>query len=341
MTALTRFVLRHKALVALFWVVVAVVGVMTISGTTHRMTNNFSMPGQATRVDNQIVRQYGNGGDQTPYVPVITVPAGERVTDPAVAAATGRAFAALGRAIPDARIADYATTHNPAFITRDGRSTFALVYTAAASGFGGPNLGPAIDRTVTAAVPAGWHVGVTGAQLLENGQPSSGKGTGIMVETMIGSVGSLVILTLVFASFLALLPLIIGGISVLATFLLVGGLTEVTGISQIVEFLIALIGLGVAIDYSLLVVSTEMPPMISGSSARKLANTRVKMTSEPTDPIMVSTMIPVPLPDEGWPFSSSCAPVTSTCQPAGAAAVTVRSIAGPRLAPPKPLVTAV
>src|SRR5215472_13448274 len=255
MPALTRFVLRHKLLVALFWVVVAVVGVMTISGTTHRMTNNFSMPGQAFRVDNQIARQYGNGGSEPPYVPVITVPAGQRVTDPAVAAATGRAFAALARAIPDVRIADYATTHNPAFVTRDGRSTYALVYTAVTSGFGGPNLGPAIDRTLTADMPAGWHVGVTGAQLLENGQPSSGKGTGIMVETMIGSVGSLVILTLVFASFLALLPLIIGGISVLATFLLVGGLTEVTGISQIVEFLIALIGLGVAIDYSLLVVS--------------------------------------------------------------------------------------
>jgi putative drug exporter of the RND superfamily len=254
MTALTRFVLRHKALVALFWVAVAAVGVLTISGTTHRMTNDFAMPGQAFKVDNQIARQYGNGGDQTPYVPVITVPAGERITDPAVAAATGRAFAALARAIPDVRIADYATTRDPAFVTRDGRSTFALVYTAPASGFGGADLGPAIDRTVTAAVPAGWHVGVTGAQLLENGAKPA-KGTSIMVETMIGSVGSLVILTLVFASFLALLPLVIGGISVLGTFLLVGGLTEVTGVSQIVEFLIALIGLGVAIDYSLLVVS--------------------------------------------------------------------------------------
>ncbi len=254
MTALTRFVLRHKALVALLWVVVAAAGVMTISGTTHRMTNNFAMPGQAFRVDNQIASQYGNGGDQAPYVPVITVPAGERVTDPAVAAATGRAFAALARAIPDVRIADYATTGNRAFVTSDGRSTFALVYTAPVTGFGGPSLGPVLQRTVTAAVPAGWHVGVTGAQLLENGAKPA-KGTSIMVETMIGSVGSLVILTLVFASFLALLPLVIGGISVLATFLLVGGLTEVTGVSQIVEFLIALIGLGVAIDYSLLVVS--------------------------------------------------------------------------------------
>src|SRR5262252_1291244 len=120
MPALTRFVLRHKALVTLFWVVVAAVGVLTISGTTHRMTNNFAMPGQAFKVDSQIAAQYGNGGDQPPYVPVITVPAGQRITDPAVAAATGRAFGALARAIPHPRIADYATTHNPAFITRDG-----------------------------------------------------------------------------------------------------------------------------------------------------------------------------------------------------------------------------
>src|SRR6266567_2647915 len=257
MPALTRFVLRHKALVTLFWVVVAAVGVMTISGTTHRMTNNFSMPGQAFKVDNQIVSQYGNGGSQAPYVPVITVPAGQKVTDPATAAATGRAFAALARAIPGVRIADYATSHDPAFVTRDGRSTFALVYTAPVSGFGGPSLGPVVQRTVTAASPAGagWHVGVTGSQLLANGQPSSSKGTGLMTEAMIGSVGALVILALVFASFLAFLPLLIGCVSVLTTFLVVGGLTEVTGVSQIVEFLIALIGLGVAIDYSLLVVS--------------------------------------------------------------------------------------
>src|SRR5439155_22532398 len=72
---------------------------------------------------------------------------------------------------------------------------------------------------------------------------------------MIASVGALPFLALGFASFPALLPLLIGGISVLATFLVVGGLTELTGVSQIVKFLIALIGLGVAIDYSLLVVS--------------------------------------------------------------------------------------
>ena len=77
-----------------------------------------------------------------------------------------------------------------------------------------------------------------------------------------------------FASFLALLPLLIGGVSVLATFLIVGGLTEITGVSQIVEYLIALIGLGVAIDYSLLVVTP-----VAGGAGRRAATTQAAVTA--------------------------------------------------------------
>src|SRR6516162_687256 len=43
------------------------------------------------------------------------------------------------------------------------------------------------------------------------------------------------------------------------------------------------------------VASTEMPPMSSGSSARKLANTSARMTSAPTEPIIASVITPVPL----------------------------------------------
>ena len=110
MPALTRFVLRHKALVTLFWVVVAAAGVMTISGTTHRMTNDFAMPGQAFKVDNQIASLYGNGGSQAPYLPVITGPAGQQVTDPAV---TGGHRAGLRRVGPgDPRPADRGLRHH-------------------------------------------------------------------------------------------------------------------------------------------------------------------------------------------------------------------------------------
>jgi RND superfamily putative drug exporter len=223
------------------------------------------MPGQAFKVDNQIVKQYGNGGSQAPYVPVLTVPAGERVTDPAVAAQTGRVFSAIAAAVPNVRVADYSATGNRQFVTSDGRTTFALVFTRTSTSFGGPTPTGAITSAADAALPHGWHFGLTGEDLLANGSTTS-KGTGIIVETMIGAIGALVILALVFGSFLALLPLLIGGVSVLGTFLIVGGLTEITGISQIVEFLIALVGLGVAIDYSLLVVSRWREERSAGRS---------------------------------------------------------------------------
>jgi RND superfamily putative drug exporter len=65
----------------------------------------------------------------------------------------------------------------------------------------------------------------------------------------------LVVLAIVFASFLALVPLLIAAVSILTTLLVVLGLTYITDISFIVEFLVSLVGLGVAIDYSLLVVT--------------------------------------------------------------------------------------
>src|SRR5215472_5225084 len=257
MHAITSFVLRHKALVALAWLVITIAGIATVGGTTHRMTNDFSMPGQAFKVNSEIAARYGAGGSQAPYVAVLTVAPGERVADPAVAAQAGRALGALqerAMALHErVRVTGYAGTHDPGFITRDGRTTFALVDVPAVAGFGGRDVAPALAGALAAAVPPGWHAGLTGEQLLAGGQQA--KGTGIMAEAAIGAVGSLLILALVFGSFLALLPVLIGGVSVLATFLVVGGLTEVTAVSQIVEFLIALIGLGVAIDYSLLVVS--------------------------------------------------------------------------------------
>jgi len=59
----------------------------------------------------------------------------------------------------------------------------------------------------------------------------------------------------VFASFLAFVPVLMAISSILTTFLLLLFLTKLTDVSPIVQFLIALIGLGVAIDYSLIVVS--------------------------------------------------------------------------------------
>ena len=85
-------------------------------------------------------------------------------------------------------------------------------------------------------------------------QSGGGNGPGVLLEALVGGFGALIVLAFVFASFLALVPLLMALPAIMTSFLVVYGLTTITGISPIVQFLIALIGLGVAIDYSLLVV---------------------------------------------------------------------------------------
>ncbi len=254
MSTPTRFVLRHKLLVVAFWLALAAAGAMTATGTTKRLTNSFAMPGAAFRADARIQALYGHNGAQDPTVPVITLPAGTTVHTPGVAARLTYAFAAAGRVAPTARVADYPTTGDPAFATADGRSTYALVFTPQGDPMAPGDLTARIRRAVSAAAPASWQVRITGIQALATGK-AAGKGAGVLAEAMLGALGALVVLAFVFASFLAFVPLVIAGISILTTFLALGGLTHLTAVSQIVEFLIALIGLGVAIDYTLLVVS--------------------------------------------------------------------------------------
>ena len=94
---------------------------------------------------------------------------------------------------------------------------------------------------------------VTGfAQLLAGG--GGGSGPSVLLETLIGAIGALVVLALVYGSAIAVVPLLMALPVILVTFLCVLGLTYLTGISYFVQYLAAFVGLGVAVDYSLLVV---------------------------------------------------------------------------------------
>ena len=77
----------------------------------------------------------------------------------------------------------------------------------------------------------------------------------MLLETLLGGIGALLILLFVFGTLPAvLMPLLVAVSSILTTFLCVLGLTYVTNVSIIVQFLVALVGLGIAIDYSLLMI---------------------------------------------------------------------------------------
>jgi RND superfamily putative drug exporter len=258
-SALTRWVLAHKRIVVVLWIALAVAGAAAAGPATRALEPEFSVPdreGWETNV--AIARRYaGTGGNSTPLVPVVTLPPGQTVDAPGVRADLRALDARVSHALPGARIASLASTGADAFASADRRTTFALVYPRPDrdSTFGeNPRAQQAVRSALRGVTVAGRPVHLTGFDALA-AQTGGGEGPGVLLEAVLGGAGALLVLAFVFASFLAVVPLLMAVVSILTTFLLLLGLTTVTAVSPIVQFLIALIGLGVAIDYSLLVVS--------------------------------------------------------------------------------------
>jgi RND superfamily putative drug exporter len=264
MMRLTGIVLRHKRLVMLAWLVVAIAGFATLGKATGALSQSFSIPGQAFTTDSTIQRLYHTGGFQNPPVVLIATPPPGTAAGPAAVAEAGRLFAAAARAVPGSRLADQATTGDARFSGSGGLVSFALVFIPPGPGGSSPPdpAGP-MGRVLSAAAPAGWQTGVSGLAQLEAGT-SGGQGTSTLTETLLGGLGALLVLAFVFASFIALLPMLMAAVAIPATFLLVDGLTRLTPVNFIVQYLIALIGLGVAIDYSLLIVTRWRENRASG-----------------------------------------------------------------------------
>jgi RND superfamily putative drug exporter len=255
-------VLRHRRAVMIAWLVVFVAGGAAAGKVSNRLTVEFSLPGQpGYETAHRIVGVYGNGGESTPDVAVVTVPAGQTVSADATQLAAG--FDRARAAVPAVRIVDLALTHDPAFVTRDGRTTWALVLTPEAHGFADSKTPDRVQAALRSALP-GYQVGTTSLDQLQSG--GQDKGPGVLLETLIGGLGALAVLAFVFASLLALLPLLIAAVSIVTTLLVVLGLTYLTEISFIVQFLVSLIGLGVAIDYSLLLVTRWREERDKGAS---------------------------------------------------------------------------
>src|ERR1700716_409000 len=258
MASLTRWVLAHKRIVILFWVVITLIGMASAGSATKALKQKFSVPGKEGWVTNeQIAHQFhGTGGNNAPLLPVVTLPQGKSLSSPGVASELRAVEARVQKALPGSRTASFVTTGNPAFVSKDGRTTFVVAYPLPdpkQSFNNNPEAAKRTTRALAGSTVAGAPVHVTGFDALSV-QNGGGKGPGVLVEALLGGFGALLVLAFVFASLLAIVPLLMAIASILTTFLVVWGLTTVTEISPIVQFLIALIVSGVSIDYALIVV---------------------------------------------------------------------------------------
>jgi RND superfamily putative drug exporter len=259
---LARTVIRHRRKVMFAWLLCFVAGGYAASQLTSRLSYDFSLPGQpAYETGVKIMHLYGNGGNTTPAVLVVTVAPGQSIKGDRTTIAA--AFSAAHRANPEVRFVDVANTNDAGFVTSNGRTTFAYLFAPPNNGLGADKRVNAVESSVAKALPND-DVGLTGIAALSSG--GSSKGPSVLIETLVAGVGALAVLAFVFASFLALLPLLIASVSILTTFLLLLGLSYVTTVSFIVQFLVSLVGLGVAIDYSLLLVTRWREERARGNS---------------------------------------------------------------------------
>ncbi|WP_301547939.1 MMPL family transporter [Micromonospora sp. C95] len=251
---MTRWVLAHQLPVVFVWVTLALAGAALAGDTIDRLSYQTRLPDRAGQQANDaIAERFGNtGGRNAPLLLVVTVPPGATLDSPDV----GRQWTALVQRVtpPGGRNAAYRGPGSEALLSADGRTTVALVYPPAnPSNAPYERWLPGIRAEVAQARIAGAPVELTGQPVLSG--RNSGAQPGPIYETLIGAAGALFVLVLVFGSGLAVVPVLMAAVAIPTTFLLVRGITEVTDVSFIAQFLVALIGLGVAIDYALLVVT--------------------------------------------------------------------------------------
>ena len=304
MPQLSRFLLGRKLVVVGAWLLVLVAGMAAAGAVSARLSQEFAFPGEEGYEANvAILRAYGTGGPGSPLVPVVTLPAGVTVDSPGVRAALAAAFGAVAEDRRLRVLAWPATTEDRRLVADGGRTVFGLVWGPwRGVDAGASELTPAITERLRAALPAGSSVQVTGIEELAADAESQPSDTGVLVETLVGGVGALVVLAFVFGSLLALVPLLVAAVSILAAFLAIFGLTAVTDVSFLVQYLVALIGLGVAIDYSLLLVTRWREELAAGHDREQAVHRamatagRAVVTSAGTVAVGLLVLVLLPVP---------------------------------------------
>ncbi len=173
-------------------------------------------------------------------------------------------------------VISYASTGDTAFVSRDRRTTFCVVALRTDAGATAAGLVEAVReqvRQVLAAVPDGgrYRAHLTGRAPLDLDVRGASARDTREGEQMLLPI-TLLVLVLAFGALVAAaLPLVIGFLAIAISLAIVGLLTRVTPMSVFVLNMTTMIGLGVGIDYSLLVVTRFREELSRGRRRREAA----------------------------------------------------------------------
>jgi putative drug exporter of the RND superfamily len=296
---LAQFIARHRWPVIAVWIVLTIFGGVAAGKLSSRWYQSFSIPGKPAYEASQRTLKAFGVGVRPPNV-VVFHTSGDATKSPAIERAMKRAAATM----PGALTSSYYSTHNSMYVSQDRHTTFLEVYPPGSPKFSTKSGAEEMRAAAASGLPAGITVNVTGHDPLEEASTNGSSGSSsVFLEALIGGIGALVILLFVFGTLPAvLMPIVVAVAAILNTFTLVWGLTYVTNVSIIVQFLIALVGLGVAIDYALLMIFRFRDELREGNEVESaLVETmthagRSVIVSGSTVAIGLLSMIVLPLP---------------------------------------------
>ncbi len=252
LSRLGHFTTRYRWPVIALWLVLTVVGGVAAGKLSTRWYQSTAIPGKPAYEGSLRTLKAFGAGDRPPNVVVLRSSRSDVTKSLAVRAAVARVV----KANPRALTSSYFSTGNAMYVSRDRHTTFLQVYPPGQNRLDVKSGAGKMRALAGAGLPAGITVDVTGYQPIEEGTTKgTSKGSGVLLEALIGGLGALIILLFVFGTLPAVvMPLVVALAAILNTFTLVWILTYITDVSIIVQFLIALVGLGVAIDYALLMI---------------------------------------------------------------------------------------
>jgi putative drug exporter of the RND superfamily len=299
LTRLAHLIARRRWWIIAAWIALTLFGGFAAGQVSKRWYQSFSIPGKSAYEANQRTLKAFGIGIRPPNVVVFHTTSDATKSD-AIRAAMQRA----AKASPGALTSSYYSTGSLMYVSKDRHTTFMEIYPPGPAKFDTKSGAAATRKAAAAGLPADISVHVTGHDPLEEASShGSTGGPSVLLEGMIGGVGALVILLFVFGTLPAvLMPIVVAIAAILNTFTLIWGLTYITNVSIIVQFLIALVGLGVSIDYALLMIFRFRDELREGADVESaLVETmthagRSVIVSGSTVAVGLVSMVLLPLP---------------------------------------------
>ena len=250
MEGLTRFVLRHRYAVLVSWLVVFVVAGWASSQLSGLLTNRFTLPGTDTRRAEVILQDHFGQRSTGSFTIVVRSDDMARALVPEVRAAAERAVAKL----PTSRLVSVLP------VTQD--VTVAQIVS---------DLEPADSKSRTDDMRAA--IGsISGATVYLTGQAAIEHdldpvfGDDLVRGELIALPIALLILVFTFGTLAFLIPFAFALVTIPTTLAIIWVFANFMELSTYLQNLVSLIGLGIAIDYSLLIVYRFREELARGSS---------------------------------------------------------------------------